>query len=420
MERADVVVLGGGIVGLCCAHYLQAAGADVVLLDAGQETRGSSMGNTGLVSPSKVVPLASPGAVAQGVRWLFNRRSPFYIKPRPDPALYSWLWRFHRNCNQAHVDRSMQTLKDLIGVSAELTRELAGSLGFPFDYIRKGMIMLCETEKALARETALARTCRDMGLDVQVLSQDEIREMEHPVDIRVLGGILYHDDGCLSPDRLIKGLWKDLAARGVRLLSDAEVLGFKTLKNRVLEARTSTGPIQADDFVLATGAWSPRLLRPLGLHLPLQPAKGYSLTLNDAPLLPRHAYIMAEAKVAVTPLGRRLRIAGTLELCGLNLSINPLRVEAIRTAARRVAPNLIGKEFDVLTPWRGLRACSHDGFPFVGRFRAIPNLIAATGHSMMGVGLAPITGKLISEITGGRQASLPLHPLEPDRAHKVK
>lgn len=409
------MVIGGGAVGLCAAHYLQGSGCDVTLLERGEIGEGSSLHNAGLVVPSHFVPLASPAALALGLRWMLSPESPFYIKPRLDPDLLGWLWLFARAARTTRVERAIPILRDMSVASQALYREIAAAGRFDFEYAARGLLMLFRT--ARGREGALkdAAHAERIGIEAQVVDADGIRALDPGLPLRARGGVFYPGDAHLTPALFVEGMRRDLSARGVQVRTSTTVTGFVTRPMGIAAVRTTGGEIAADEFVLAAGSWSPGLLSRLRVSMPLQPGKGYSITVSDPPVRLRFPLLLEEARVAVTPMGSRLRFSGTMELSGLETSVNTRRVHAL---LRSVPPYIGGVDPAQLEHgdvWAGLRPCSPDGLPFIGRFRNYDNLIAAAGHAMVGISLAPITGKLVAEIVHGRIPSIDLLPLRPDR-----
>jgi len=413
--RRHIVVIGGGAVGLCAAHYLRESGCEVTLVERGEIGEGSSLHNAGLVVPSHFVPLATPGTLALGLRWMLSPASPFYIRPRLDPDLLTWLWQFMRAARNARVEHSIPILRDMHLASLALFREIASAGRFGFEFNTRGLLMLFRS--AHGREGSLrdASRAEKIGIEARVLDAEGVRALDPEVPLRALGGVFYPGDAHLTPALFVEGLRQDLISRGVQVRTSTTVNGFVTRPMGIAAVRTSAGPIAGDEFVLAAGSWSPGLLRQLRLALPVQPGKGYSVTVSDPPVRLRFPLLLEEARVAVTPMGLRLRFSGTMELAGLDTTINMRRVRALLGSVSSYIGNVDATTLERGDIWAGLRPCSPDGLPFIGRFRNYENLIAATGHAMVGVSLAPITGKLVAEIVHGRIPSIDLLPLRPDR-----
>jgi D-amino-acid dehydrogenase len=412
-----VVVIGGGVIGVCSAYYLARAGADVTVVERGDVAAGSSYGNAGLVVPSHAVPLAAPGVLWRGLRWLANPESPFWIRPRLDPALASWLWRFQRHCTDAHVRRTMPVLRDLSQASLALYEELAALPGLDFGFRRDGVLTVYRTAEGLAGGRHEAELLESVGIGAKLLDAAAARALEPALAPGITGGLHFPDDAHLTPDRFVRGLARVAAGLGVRVQTQTEALGFARAGRRLTAVETTRGPLSCDEVVLAAGSWSPGLGRALGVSVPIQAAKGYSVTYQAPPDGPRMPLLAAEARFAVTPMrtetGRTLRLGGTLELAGLDLSINRRRVDAIRRAARDYVR--LPEEPPLVEIWRGLRPCTPDGLPLVGRPRAWDNLVLAAGHAMIGMSLGPITGHLVAALVAGEKPALDLAPLAPDR-----
>lgn len=413
VANGGVIVIGGGVIGVCSAHYLSHAGFRVTLLEKADICEGSSYGNGGLVVPSHCIPLAAPGVWIKGLKWMWNPESPFYIKPRLDPALVAWLWKFRAACTADHVARAVPLLRDLSFESLALFRELAATEGLEFAYRQDGALAVFRTEAGYEAAVREAKVLGAAGIASKLLDGAEARALEPSLQPSVLGGILFPEDAHLIPDRFVKGLARLAEANGVSIRRETEVLGFRTRGRRILAVETTRGDVEADEVVLAAGSWSPGLGRALGLALPIQPAKGYSVTYPRPDDGPGRPLILAEAKAGVTPMGKRLRFAGTLELAGLDFAIDRRRVNAIVRSAAQYIRGV--DQLRLLEIWRGLRPCTPDGLPILGRSERFENLILATGHAMIGVSLGPVTGKLVAQLCAREQPMIDLRALRAER-----
>lgn len=410
-----VVIVGGGVVGLCAAYFALERGHGVTVLERGAPDHdGCSLGNAGMVVPSHFLPLAAPGMVGLGLRMMLRRDSPFAIRPRADADLLRWCWRFWRAANALHAARSAPLLRDLNLASRRLYEELAGRIG-DFGLVQRGLLMLCKTPEALREEAHVAEQARALGLGADVLTPQQAAQVDPDIRMDVAGAVHFAQDCHLDPRRLMAALTAAVQQHGGDIRWCSEVTGWRTEGESIAAARTAGGDIEGDAFVIAGGAWSPGLVRPLGLRLPLQAGKGYSLTLPRPRSLPRLCSILAEARVAVTPMGKELRFAGTMEVTGLDRSISQPRVEGILRSIPRYFPEFRQEDFGGVPVWSGLRPCSPDGLPYVGRFARWPNLLAATGHAMMGVSLAPVTGSLVASLLSDESPAVDIAPLSPDR-----
>lgn len=415
--KTNVIIIGGGAIGLCSAYYLSKSGADVTVIDKGEFGHGSSLHNAGYVCPSHFIPLASPGIISQGLRWMLSPVSPFYIKPRLDRHFILWAWNFKKSCTERNVRRAMPLLRDLGNASLALYKEFAATKSFDFEWTPKGLLTLFRTEKGrhdCEHEAALAK---ELGISAALLDKASLQKLEPNVEMHADGGLFFPDDCHMTPAKFVEGLTKVLEANGVKLMRNVAVSGFTLQGERIAAVTTTHGDVAADEFVLAGGSWSPEIVKKLEVRLLVEAGKGYSVTMTRTNGKPAIPLIFSEARVAVTPMGDTIRFAGTMEIAGLDLSITRRRVDAILNAI----PDYIGgfekSDFARAEPWAGLRPVSPDGLPYIGRFRAHPNLIAATGHAMIGISLAPVTGKIVSEIVAGNASTFDLSLLNPDRFH---
>ena len=309
----------------------------------------------------------------------------------------------------------MPVIRDLSLASVRLFDELAGIEGLAFGYEKRGMILAFNSEKGLEGGAEEARLLKGVGLEVDILDAEGVREKNPDLRSEAVGGVYYPLDAHIIPDRFVRELARYLEGKGAGIYPCTEVLGFERSGSRITTVKTTRGDVAAREVVLAGGAWSPGIARELGIRLPIQGAKGYSVTVKRPPLCPVVPLLLAEAKVAVTPLGDTLRFAGTLELVGLDMSINRRRVDAMMRAVPTYLPDIHPVDLDLIEIWRGPRPCTPDGLPFLGRSRACENLTVAAGHAMIGISLAPVTGKLVSEVVMGETPSIDLSALSVER-----
>jgi D-amino-acid dehydrogenase len=386
-----------------------------VLERNGAQRDGCSLGNAGMVVPSHFVPLAAPGMVKLGLKWMWNPASPFYIKPRLDAGLFDWGLKFWRASTAEHVRRSAPLLRDLNFASRALIEELAATPGNDFGLVTRGLLMLYKTPHALEEESSFAAQANELGVPARVLDAKQAAKMDPGVTMDVAGAVYFPKDAHFTPDRYVAVLQRQCEQLGVRFVWNAEVNGLAAAGNRIAAASTNTEQFEFDELVLCGGSWSPELARELGLKIPIQAGKGYSLTLAQPRELPQLCSIFTEARVAVTPMGSALRFGGTMEIAGLNEDINLMRVQGIIRSAPDYFPRFSPADFTGVQPWRGLRPCSPDGLPYLGRTAKYANLVVAAGHAMMGMSLSAVTGKLVGEIISGEKPSFDLALLSPDR-----
>jgi D-amino-acid dehydrogenase len=407
----DVLVIGGGAIGVAAAYELAREGAQVTLVEKGARlASGCSAGNAGLICPSHSAPLATPRALRQGIAWALRRDSPLYLKPRP--AVVPWLVRFAAASTSARAREATALIRALSQASLALHAALAEA-GIETGFERRGVLNAYETEAGFRDGRAEASANAKGGLRVEVLEGDEARQLEPALSSAVRGAAYYPDEAHCDPARFVARVGAAAEACGARIETDLEVLGFRTSNGRVEAVETTRGRRPAGTFVLAAGAWTRQLARLLGLHLPIEGGKGYHVELEPGERAPRVPVFLQESRVIATPYPARIRLAGTLELAGLDLGVDPVRVGAIVAAARR---NVLGLDgLPVTHVWRGLRPCAPDGLPVVGRPRRFENVLVATGHAMMGLTLAPVTGKVVAELGAGRSPTYDVGSLTPDR-----
>lgn len=417
-SKEKVLIIGGGVIGLTSAWFATQAGHKVVVVERGGPTHDScSLGNAGMVVPSHFTPLAAPGMVAMGLKMLWNPESPFYIRPRLSLDLARWGWQFMRSCNEEHVRRAGPLLRDLSLESRRLFEWFQESAGLDFGLQQKGLLALFQTESAFQEEQHVADRANELGIPAEVLSPSQIAEVEHGAEVNALGAVYYPKDCHLSPNRFMSALTDRLQDQGVEFLWETEMADWATESQTVKGIRTKKGDlIEADQFVLAGGSWSPLHSRKLGIRAPMQAGKGYSVTVDPVYPQPEICSLLMEARVAVTPMGSGLRIGGTMEIAGLDQTVNPRRVNGILKALPNYYPQYQHTEFQKLPVWTGLRPCTPDGLPYLGRSKSWSNLVIATGHAMMGLSLGPVTGQLVGDILARKPLPLwELDLLDPER-----
>ncbi|MBC7849229.1 MAG: FAD-dependent oxidoreductase [Chitinophagaceae bacterium] len=417
---SKAIVIGGGIIGLSSAYYLNQSGWDVTVLDKGDFTDNCSYGNCGYICPSHFIPLATPGIVKQGLKWMWNSQSPFYVQPRLDWNLISWGTRFMRIATPKHVESSAVPLRDIAFISQKEYVDWTSLPGFDFSYEHKGLLEIYQTPVGEAHAKHTVEKALELGLsDTVLLTKDELQALEPQTRINGMGAIHFKCDAHCYPNRLMHSLINYLKTAGVKLISNAEVTGFeKTGKkiNRVLTNNTNATDFDADQVVIATGSWSREIAALLNVKIPLMPGRGYSITLEDSPYKVNYPAVMIEGRAAITPMdGNKIRFGGTMEITSHKTPPRMNRVQGILNAVKRFYP-----DFDVPFPtmdkiWYGYRPCSADGLPYIGRTRSVDNLVVATGHSMLGLSLGAGTGKLVDEIIHGRPTSMDISPFSVDR-----
>ncbi|RME84899.1 MAG: FAD-dependent oxidoreductase [Caldilineae bacterium] len=412
-REEDVLIIGGGVIGVCAAYYLAEAGRSVTLLERGELCSGSSYGNAGLVAVDHAIPTAAPGALSQGLRWMLDPGSPFYIKPRLEPDLVRWLWRFRAACREAPMRRAIPLLLELGRSSLALYQTLHRQHKLDDGFRHEGRLILFRSEQGMAHGREELALLGEYGVQGELLGTEEVKARMPLVQDDIVGGIYFRGYAHLEPAAFVRELGRVLEMKGVGIRRGVEVLDFETAGPRIERVVTTRGVLHPREVVLAAGVWSAPLARRLGLYLPIQAAKGYSITARRPDAMPELPLSLGEAKVAVTPMAGYLRFSSTLELNGFDMSINARRVEATRRALRTYLAGMEGLE--ELELWRGLRPMTPDSLPIIGRSEMYTNLVVATGHGMLGVTQGPITGKLVADLVSDATPALDPTPFRIER-----
>jgi D-amino-acid dehydrogenase len=400
----DVVVVGGGAIGAASALELARRGAQVVLLEKGPAlASGCSAGNAGLICPSHSTPLSNPAAVRNGLRWMFTRDSPFYLKPRLEAV--PWLARFLLAARRS--DQGARVIRALSLASLAMHAQLATEIDTSFE--RRGVLNVYTTEESAAAGRLEAERS---GLRFHVLDHGQALELEPALQPHTVGAVYYPDEAHCDSLRFVEAVAAAAKAEGAEIRTGVEVRRLRRL-DRSVALETSEGELRPATAVLAAGAWTRQLARSAGVYLPLEGGKGYHVDLEASATDPRIPVWLQESWAIATPLPGRLRLAGTLELAGLDPTIDPLRAEAVRRGGERGLRGLEGRR--VMDVWAGLRPCAPDGLPVIGTPDGTPGVVLATGHAMKGVSLAPVTARLVGDLVAGGPPSHELSPFRPDR-----
>lgn len=412
--KKDILVIGGGPVGLCCAYYLLKSGRGVTIVDAKEIGKGSGSGNAGHIVPSHIIPLAAPGVVASALKWMLKpASSPFGLKARLDLNYIHWLLKFALACSEANVSRAVEPLNQLGQLSADHFDRLIAEENFDCAYQQQGLLFLYKTEKAFREGIHEGETMQRHGVAFSVYNASRIHQVEPAAVDEVIGGMHFTGDAHLNPAKFLELLSHRVRGLGADMLDHTTVSGFESAQGRVALVRTDKGEFEAEEVVLAAGALTPAVARGLNLNIPIQPARGYSLTVSANRIMPKHALILGERRVAVSPMNDLLRFTGRLEVGEYSMTPDPKWIQRIQNFGREYLR--LDGQLNVKETWAGLRPVTPDGMPIIGRPLRYENMILATGHAMLGLSLGPGTGRIVEEIANGKKTAFDIEPLQPGR-----
>ena len=409
-----VIIIGGGIIGLCSAYYLQKEGHQVTIVDQSNLDSGASYVNAGYLAPSHIIPLSAPGMMKKGLKWMFNKSSPLYIKPRLDLDFLKWSWAFNKSCNSKHVNKSIPVIKNIAELSQELYEEITVNEGLDFHHDKRGLLMLCNSERGFDSEVRISEKAKKAGLKVDILNAKEVQNLESDISLNTAGATHYMNDTHCTPSEFMEEMKIFLTKSGVSILKNEEVIKLEFKYDKIEKVKTNLQTIRADEFVLTAGTWTNSILKTLGINLLLQAGKGYRIDSVKSTGIKMPA-ILVESKAAVTPMNGFTRFAGTMEIAGLNTNINKTRIQAIANSVKKYYPSIEISQKEKQKASYGFRPLSFDGLPYIGKHEKFMNLTIATGHAMLGWTMGAGTGKLVSEIISNSKSSLNLDPFNVSR-----
>ena len=412
-RKHDVLILGGGVIGLACAHYLLKAGRNVAIIEQNTLASGSSHGNCGTITPSHAPPLAQPGMIAKALRWMLTPDAPFRVAPRLDLQLFEWMLQFAQHCNSRDYRRIAAAKAPLLLRSRELIGELVQAENLDCEFAQSGTLYVHRDAAAFEQASGMPKMLAELGIAMQALDAARCREMEPALNDSIAGGYFNPGDARLRPDRYAAELARVVEAKGGEVIESTKITGFRIEHDRIAAVQTNQGEFNAQDIVFALGAWSPQLAHKLGLRIPIQPGKGYSITYTRPPRAPRIPLTLRERSVCVTAWDSGYRLGSTMEFAGYDTSLNRARLDALKRGA---AEYLIeGEGPQVVEEWYGWRPMTYDDLPILGRAANLKNLTLATGHGMLGVTLSAVTGEMIAQLVSGRETVLDPAPFSPAR-----
>jgi len=411
--KADVLIVGGGVIGLASAYELSRAGAKVIVIDKYDPGYGCSYGNAGWITPCFAMPLPMPGMLFKSIRWLTDPESPLYIKPELSPTLIRWLFRFLLSMNKKQMLSSVAALTEISKQSLHLYKQLSKTTDKPFSFEQKGLLMVAQSDEGMEYTRSEMEFVASHGIPGKLMSEEETRAFEPSLTKRIKGSVFFNEEAHAEPLQVTQTLAHEARKLGAHIISKAEVIDFQLGPNGIAAARTTRGIFEAQQFVLATGSWSHAIGQTLGLRVPVLGGKGYAIITDPLDINPKRPMMLVEKKVAVTPRNGTLRLAGTLELVNQDETFTTRRVEAIVRGAREFMN--VPETIHYHEIWRGLRPCTPDGVPIIGRTKRYPNLLLATGHQMLGLQSATGSGKLVADLTLNRTPDVDPRPFRADR-----
>jgi D-amino-acid dehydrogenase len=413
-SRSDVLIMGGGVIGLACALHLLKAGASVRVLEQGLPGNGASHGNCGTITPSHAGPLTMPGMVGTALRSMLRRDAPLYVNPRPDPARARWLFDFARHCTWRDYQYAGEARGAILNRSRALIGELIASEGIACEFEEVGELYVYRDRRTMQGDRPHVALLRRLGMEVRELVGDDVLALEPSLRDGVVAGLLHPGDARLRPDRYVAELARRVRELGGAIETGARVDEFVFEGARISHVRTTGGVFSGDRVVMALGAWSPLVGKLLDIRLPMQPGKGYSLTWEQPPeRVPAHSLVLREAAVCVTPWASGYRLGSTMEFSGFSEGHNPVRLEALRRGAATYLHEPEGR--GEVVPWWGWRPMSVDELPIIGPSKRWSNLTYATAHGMLGISMSAATGELVANMLSGPAPALDPTPYAPAR-----
>lgn len=415
--KKEIAIIGGGISGICSAYFLHKSGYKVSIFDANKIGVECSYGNAGLIVPSHFETLSSPGILKKGLKWMLNPNSPFFLKPKFDLDLLKWIIRFNTFCTTKHVNENKHFLRDINLYSLDLYKQLKQSPDFEFDLKHSGLLMMCKEEKTLKEEQDLVKEAKKLGLDAEILNNDDLKKLEPNASFDVLGASYFKDDSKIQPYDFIIAIKNYLEKNGVSIYENCLIEDINISNGKVVSiVDSSMNNYTFDQYVFTTGIYTPKIAKKFNLNLPMQGGKGFSfITEKNEALNFSTPMILAEEKVAVTPYSDYVRFGGTMMLGVNDLTINNRRINNIKNAANSYINGLDISESSMKDIWAGLRPCSPDGIPYIGRSDSLSNLVIAAGHAMMGVSLGPATGKIVNDLINENNTDLDIQKMNLNR-----
>ena len=413
-NQESIVIVGAGIIGIGCAHYLSKAGFKVTVIDKGSIAAACSAYNCGYISPSHVPPLTEPGAIGIALKSLFNPKSPFRVKPRFDPPLWHWMLQFAKRCNHQQVLFAGKYLQAILDTSLDEYKKLMAELSLDCEWKKKGLLFALQTERGMDSFAKMdAMLTKDFGVAADRIEGGDLPKFDPGFQSGLAGAFHYPGDASVRPEFLNQKWVEYLQKQGLEFIENCELQAVRKSDGKVTSISTSSREFQADHFVFAMGAWSQRWSSELECKIPIQPGKGYSITMDCPENSPTHPVLFPEHKVGVSPFENGLRLGSMMEFAGFDTTIPESRIKQLRDSAR---PYLVASvDGEAKITWYGWRPMTWDSLPVIGKTPRFDNAYLATGHNMLGLSLASGTGRLLTEIITGQTPHIDAEPYSPLR-----
>ena len=410
----SVLVVGAGIIGIACAHYLSRAGFSVTVIDQGRIGGGCSHGNCGHICASHVLPMTEPAALREGLASLVRRDAPFKVRPQWRVAMLWWLLQFARRCTRRHMLDAAGHQQTILESSRHEYASLVAAGAFDGEWRDDGLLYVLRTRKGMETFARMDAMLRDeFGVAARRLEGEQLPALDPALRTGLAGAFHYEGDASVRPDALVRDWAAGLRSRGVRFEENRRLTGVQVRSGSVVTVETDQGALSADQFVIATGAWTGQLASAFGRSLPLEPGTGYSLTMSEPAKSPEHPMLFPEHRVGVTPFQDGFRLGSMLELRGFDASVPRRRIAQLVASAGHYLVEPEGAE--VRETWSGWRPITWDSLPIIGRKPSLANVVLATGHHMLGMTMAPATGRLVAEIVGEQTPHIDPAPFSPAR-----
>jgi len=415
MKGDKIIVVGGGVNGLCTAYYLNKKNFDVTVIDRGDISNNCSFGNMGFLSPSHFIPLASPGIVAEGLKHMLSSQSPFYIKPRLNIPFLKWALKFYKNSNQKVVDKNSKPLSNILNLSRHLMNEIREDIGDVFEMQEIGCMMMCHAQKTYEEELKVADAGEKLGLKVERLNREELQKREPDVELDIYGAVLFKDDAHIHPGRFMVAMKNYLEKNGVSFQLNTKVTGFNKKQNKIEEVVTDKGAFTGKEIILTPGSWLPDVAKMLGIDLLLQGGKGYSYTYDYVEKNIHYPAILVDGRCAITPWKHELRIGGTMEFSGNNDNVLINRMHGIYNSIKVFYPGLKIDFPPKEKIWTGLRPVTPDGLPYIGKTNHYDNLLIGGGHAMLGISEGAATGAILADLVADEKTPIDISAFQVER-----